>query len=104
MPSYAVPGGQIGTLPTGGYQCDLPGGNAGDLRHRIPDEDFKVISASSYAVKGKRGTYLLTGKRVVITGGPFKGKKYRRASYGFLRSIASDGSDGNLRCVLTGGR
>ena len=100
FPAHAVPGGEIGTLPLGRYVCERPGYVAGPSRHPAPEEDFTVVGASSYRTGGVRGSYLLTGKTVVMTSGPHEGKRYVRQSHGFLRLIGPDGQPGTLRCVL----
>ena len=97
----AVPGGEIGKLPTGAYLCELPGDAAGPWRVRQPDEDFSIISATNYRAKGTRGSYLLTNDQLVMTSGPHNGKRYHRQSHGYLRLIGEDGEPGKLRCVLT---
>jgi len=100
-PAHAVPGGEMSTLPLGNYRCELPGDAAGPWRIRMPDEDFTIISASRYRANGHRGSYLLTNDNLVMTSGPFDGKRYHRQSYGFLRMIDEDGQPGKLRCVLS---
>src|SRR5688572_5769724 len=64
QPLQAVPGGEIGTLLTGRYQCEKPGDIGGVTRIPLPDEDFRVITGSNYISGGKRGSYLLTGDRI----------------------------------------
>jgi len=98
-PAGAVPGGQIGTLETGKYYCELPGDAAGPVGRHVPEADFRVISASSYEAGGRIGSYLLTGERVTMTSGPHQGRKFHRIGRGFLRAVEADGSDGALRCV-----
>jgi hypothetical protein len=100
-PSIAVPGGEIGTLPLGFYLCELPGDAAGPWRIRKPEEDFTVINASMYTAGSKRGSYLLTDRKVAMTSGPHKGKHYFRQSRGILRLIGEDGEPSELRCVLS---
>ena len=95
-----LPGGPIGTLALGRYVCELPGDAAGQAGRPQPDFEFRVVNASSYKAGGIRGSYLLTGDRVVMTGGKLKGLKLHRLSGGFLRKIEEDGSDGEMRCVL----
>lgn len=97
----AVPGGEIGTMPTGRYLCEKPGDVTGLVAVRVPESDFRVLASSSYAVDGKRGSYLLTGDRLVMTGGPFEGRAFQRTSVGYLRQLAPGGQPGELRCVLT---
>jgi len=99
--ALAVPGGEIGTLPTGRYLCEKPGDATGLIAVRVPEGDFRVLASSSYAVDGKRGSYLLTGDRMVMTGGPFEGRAFLRTSIGYLRQIGPDGHPSELRCVLT---
>ncbi|MCB2048035.1 MAG: hypothetical protein KDE32_07375 [Novosphingobium sp.] len=99
-PAFAVPGGEIGTLPTGRYQCERQDDATGLVSIRIPEGDFRVRASSSYAAEGKRGSYLLTGDHMVMTSGPFEGRAFRRASYGSLREIGSSGEPGKVRCVL----
>ena len=98
--AYAVPGGEIGTLPTGRYECERPGDISGSARIRIPEEDFRIITGSNYVSAGKRGSYLLTGDRIVMTGGPLEGRKYHRTSSRYLRIQNADGTDSDRRCIL----
>jgi len=100
-PAAAIPGGEIHTLPTGQYVCELPGDAAGPFRIRTPEQDFAVVSASSYKVGSARGTYLLTGKNMVMTSGPFKGRKFQRLGDGFLRHLGPDAAIRPMRCVLS---
>ncbi len=100
-PVLAVPGGEIGTLPTGRYLCEKPGDVTGLVAVRVPEGDFRVLTSSSYAVDGKRGSYLLTGDRLVMSGGPFEGRAFKRTSVGYLRQLGPDGQPSELRCVLT---
>jgi hypothetical protein len=95
-----VPGGLIGTLELGKYTCELPGDASGPIRVAAKDFDFTVIRGSSYRAAGARGSYLLTGDFVTMTGGKLKGLKLHRISSGFLRQVVANGSDGDMRCVL----
>lgn len=99
-PVLAAPGGELGTMPKGSYACELPGDATGALGVRAPDEDFSIENGSAYTTARGRGVYLLTGDRLVMTSGPFQGAMYRRKSGGFLRRLAADGSESNLRCIL----
>ena len=99
-PSFAAPGGALGTLPTGTYACELPGDATGPVGIRSPENDFTVTSASSYSTAKGTGTYLLTGDRVSMTSGPQNGISYRRHYGSFLRRLAADGSESELRCIL----
>ncbi|MFA7601804.1 MAG: hypothetical protein WCY29_02240 [Novosphingobium sp.] len=99
-PAVAVPGGEIGTLMVGRYTCELPGDAEGPRGVHVPSADFAIVPGSSYRADGVRGTYLLTGDRMVMTSGPRKGERYHRLTQGFLRKQNPDGSDGDLRCVI----
>lgn len=101
-PAGAVPGGQIDTLIQGRYDCELPGDALGATGVRQPEADFVVVHGSSYTAAGAKGSYLLTGDLVVMTSGPRRGERYNRISRGFLRKLAANGSESDLRCVLAG--
>lgn len=98
-PALATGGGAIGTLQIGQYVCELPGHATGPVARRQPQEDFRITNASSYAVGEARGSYLLVDDAVVMTSGPKRGQKFRRVSNSFLRKLAADGSDSDLRCI-----
>jgi hypothetical protein len=95
-----VPGGLISTLPQGRYTCELPGNAGGPVRVPAAEFDFTIILGSSYRANGERGSYLLTGDVVQMTGGKLKGLKLHRIGDVFLRRIDANGRDGELRCVL----
>lgn len=95
-----VPGGLIGTLEQGRYTCELPGDAGGPVRVSAREFDFTVIHGSNYRAGGQRGSYLLTGDIVQMTGGTLKGLKLHRISTGFLRRVDNGGRDGEMRCVL----
>lgn len=99
-PLLATPGGDLDTLPLGDYVCELPGDATGPAGHRVPAEDFTVVTASSYRAREALGSYLLVGDQLTMTGGPHQGKRYRRQSGGFLRKLDEQGNPGDLRCVL----
>jgi hypothetical protein len=98
-PLAATPGGDLETLPIGDYQCELPGDVTGPAGLRVPDEDFSVVNASSYRAGSEMGSYLLAGTDLTMTGGPHRGKRYKRVSAGFVRLIDAAGKPGDLRCV-----
>lgn len=100
-PPPPVPGGKIDTLAMGRYTCELPGDAGGPAGKPLPEFAFRVVNASSYKAGGLRGSYLYSGDQVIMTGGKLKGLKLHRISEGFLREIARDGSDGEMRCVRT---
>lgn len=96
-----VSGGRIGTLALGRYVCEMPGDASGPAGKPIIEFEFRVVNASSYKAGGIRGSYLYTGDHVIMTGGKLKGLRLHRISEGFLRQIAENGSDGEMRCVRT---
>ncbi len=98
-PLAAAPGGDLETLPIGNYLCELPGDATGPAGLRVPEEDFTVVTASSYRAGGAMGSYLLAGENLTMTGGPHRGKRYKRQSTGFVRKLDADGQPGDLRCV-----
>lgn len=95
----AAPGGPIDFLPLGDYVCELPGDAMGAAGIRQPDQGFSVINATTYTTASGRGSYLLTGERLVLTSGPKRGQRFHRLSQNFLREMDADGRDGPLRCV-----
>lgn len=99
VPALAVPGGQIGSLRPGAYQCEMPGDATGPAGLRTPEADFDIINANTYATPKGRGTYLLTGDLLQLTSGPLNGAKYHRVSNNFMRQIGPDGKDTAMRCV-----
>lgn len=98
-PVSGTPSGEIGTLPAGTYRCELPGDALGPIGRPQVEDDFTVVTASTYRAGGRLGSYLLVGKHLVMTTGPFKGRRYHVLSPYFLRLILPDGHDGPLRCV-----
>ncbi len=95
----AAPGGPIDYLPLGDYVCELPGDATGPAGIRQPGQSFSVINATTYTTATGRGSYLLTGDRLVLTSGPKRGQRFHRLSQNFLRELGPDGRDGALRCV-----
>ncbi len=98
-PALAATGGELDTLPLGGYVCELPGDATGPVGIRAPEADFTIANASSYNTAAGSGAYLLTGDQVVMTSGPQRGTHYRRVYGGFLRKLDAGGSDSPLRCI-----
>lgn len=97
-----LPSGRIATLPIGAYECSLPGKADGPAWHRIPDQDFSILNASSYQARGQRGVYLLRGSEVIFTRGPLRGTRMERSGRRMLRERMDDGTLGRMRCVRTG--
>lgn len=98
-PALAAPGGPIDTIHRGEYHCELPGDATGPAGHPVPEERFEIISGSSYASAAGVGSYLLTGDILVMTSGPKRGQRFNRLSNNFLRKLAPDGTESQLRCV-----
>lgn len=98
-PAAAAPGGPINTVHRGDYICELPGDATGPAGHPVPEESFSIVNGSSYTTLTGGGSYLLTGDRLVMTGGPKRGQRFLRISGNFLRKLDGDGSEGKLRCV-----
>lgn len=99
LPAAAAPGGPLGTLRLGRYVCETGGDALGPAGVHQPDRDFAITRASSYRHKDGNGVYLLTGEQADFTGGPLKGQTFRRVREGFLREVAPNGDDTDLRCV-----
>jgi hypothetical protein len=97
--AQAAPGGQIGRLLLGEFVCELPGDATGPAGIRVPEQGFSVINATMYTTAAGRGTYLLTGDVLIMTGGPKRGQRFHRLSQNFLREIGPDGADRPLRCI-----
>jgi hypothetical protein len=98
-PVSAAPGGPLGTMPIGAYRCELPGDAESAVGLRQPERDFAVVFGSGYVTATGRGIYLMTGDRVEFTSGPMRGEVFSRSSRTVLKRMASDGSEGPLRCV-----
>jgi hypothetical protein len=99
MPAAAASTGRLATIPVGEYRCELPGDATGPSRFPVPEENFEIRNASSYANATGAGSYLLIGDTLVMTGGPKRGSRYLRLSDNFLRKIDATGKPGALRCV-----
>lgn len=98
-PAMAITG-ELNTMPTGRYVCELPGDGSGPASLHVPDSDFSILRASRYRGKEGTGIYLLTGDLLVMTSGPRQGDRYARKTNGFLRMLDADGNESHLRCVL----
>lgn len=97
--ALAIPG-ELGTMPTGSYICELPGDGSGPASLHVPESDFTILRASRYRAEEGSGIYLLTGDLLVMTSGPRQGERFIRKSNGFLRMLGPDGEESRLRCVL----
>lgn len=98
-PPPMVPGGPISALPLGTYTCELAGDAGGPVSKPLPEYEFRVTNASTYKAGGVRGSYLLTGEHVSMTGGNLRGLRLHRISSNVLRKVEEDGTDGEMRCV-----
>jgi len=98
--AQAVPGGRLGTMPTGRYECALPGDVAGPSVRIVDDASFVILNASSYRTSAGQGSYLLLGESFTFTTGPFAGRRFRRASEWTVE--AADPSQARLRCTRRG--
>lgn len=94
--------GRLGTLESGRYLCEVPGDAAGLASIPLKDMWFDVINASSYTASAGNGTYLLTGKTVVFTSGPYKGMTFTQMGGRTLRAKDAAGDFAKMRCVRTG--
>ncbi|MCJ2181679.1 hypothetical protein MTR62_02995 [Novosphingobium sp. 1949] len=97
-----VPGGRIDTLSLGRYTCEKPGDAGGLIGEPMPAYNFSIVNASSYKAGGVRGSYLLTGDDVVMTGGKLQNMRFKRVSSGFLRLADPATPADAMRCVLAG--
>jgi len=97
--AFAVPGGRIDVLAPAAYACEMPGDATNAAGYRVDEENFAIANSTSYFTPEGRGTYLLTGDELVLTSGPKRGNKYRRASDNFLRKLDAQGNETALRCV-----
>lgn len=92
-------GGQLSTLERGAYICETPGDAALGRGIVQANEGFTIENASSYTSLEGSGTYLRVGNMVTMTSGPKKGTRYSLKSERFLRKIAPDGTQTDIRCV-----
>lgn len=98
--SAGVPsGGLLGILRHGNWECALPGDAGGEAYVPVPDEAFRIGTASSYENAGGAGIYLLRGTEVVFTRGPKKNERFRVLGENTLQKLAPDGSLSKLICT-----
>lgn len=102
-PAHAVPGGDIGTLHNGRWTCEFPG-DAANRPRSAPEESFRILPDSSYTTTDRRhaGTYLLLGKVMTMTSGPFNGRSYEAQSASTVLQVDAQGRRTGLRCVRAG--
>ena len=94
--------GELGTLPTGRYLCELPGDATGPASRPVAGHWFDIVNASRYVSDGGDGTYLRTGMSVVFTRGPMKGARFEWNGMRALKRTDLTGELASLRCVRTG--
>lgn len=103
-PGMARPsGGMLGILQHGNWQCALPGDAGGEAFTPVPQEAFRIGTASSYVSPAGTGIYLLRGTEVVFTRGPKKDERFRVLGENTLQKLNPDGSDSKLICTRVGG-
>lgn len=99
-PAFAQ--GDLGTLPTGRYFCELPGDAMGLASVPLKDMWFDVTNAATYVSSGGSGTYLLEGKRLTFTRGPLEGMQFTRVGQGTLKAANQKPERAKMRCVRSG--
>jgi len=102
-PAQAAPGGFLRVLLKGYWICETQGDAEKPAVKQLQDS-FRVIADSSYRTStGETGTYLLRGNDLVMTGGPFRGRKYLLVGQGILHPLGADGKRTANRCVRQSG-
>jgi hypothetical protein len=98
-PAQATPGGDLRVLLKGYWLCETQG-DATMAPARQLQDSFRVIPDSSYrTTAGLTGTYLLLGTDLTITGGPFRGRRYKLVGQGILHALDQAGKRTTERCV-----
>jgi hypothetical protein len=92
-------GGMLGNLRHGSWQCALPGDAGGEAFVDVPEEAFRIGTASSYKSPTGRGIYLLRGTEVLFTRGPKKDQRFRVLGENTLQKLNADGSLSKLICT-----
>jgi hypothetical protein len=95
-------GGMLGILQHGQWQCALPGDAAGAAFVDVPEESFRIGTASSYISPQGRGIYLMRGTEVVFTRGPKKDQRFKALGENTLQKLGADGSPSKLICTRVG--
>jgi hypothetical protein len=95
--------GMLDILRHGSWECALPGDAGGAAFVTVPDEGFRIGTASSYVNNAGNGIYLLRGNEVVFTRGPKKDERYLRLGENTLQKLNPDGSLSKLICTRLGG-
>jgi hypothetical protein len=101
-PAGAVPGGYLRVLLKGYWICEAQG-DAASAPTQLLQDSFRVIADSSYRTNtGATGSYLLLGTDLVMTGGPFRGRRYLLVGQGILHPLDAAGKRTTNRCVRQG--
>lgn len=101
--SYTPSTGVLGVLQHGQYQCALPGDAGGAAFIEVPEEGFRIGTASSYVNAQGNGIYLMRGNEVVFTRGPKKDQRFRRMGDNTLQKLNPDKTLSKLICTRLGG-
>ena len=104
-PGRAAPpaGGMLGILQHGDWHCALPGDAGGAAFIDVPEESFRIGTASSYATEQGSGIYLLRGPELVFTRGPKKDERFVVLGANTLQKRNPDSSLSKLICTRVGG-
>lgn len=94
--------GLLGILQHGTYQCALPGDAGAAAFIDVPDEGFRIGTASSYVNNQGGGIYLMRGQEVLFTRGPKKDQRFRRMGDNTLQKLNPDGTLSKLICTRLG--
>lgn len=95
----AQSGGVLGILRHGDWQCALPGDAGGETFIDVPQEAFRIGTASSYESPNGNGIYLLRGIEVTFTRGPKQNQRFRVLGENTLQKLNADGSLSKLICT-----
>ncbi len=98
----APAGGTLSILDHGYWQCTLPGDAGGKAYVEVPEEDFRIGTASSYSNAAGSGIYLLRGTELIFTRGPKKDQRFRVMGENTVQKLNPDGSLSKLICTRVG--
>lgn len=91
--------GMLGILRHGDWECALPGDAGGEAFVPVPEEAFRIGTASSYINPEGNGIYLLRGTEVLFTRGPKKDQRFKVLGDNTLQKLNPDGSLSRLICT-----
>jgi hypothetical protein len=92
----------LGILRHGEWECALPGDAGGEAFVVVPEEGFRIGTASSYVNPQGGGIYLMRGTEVVFTRGPKKDQRFRAMGENTLQKLDADGTLSKLICTRLG--